>query len=71
VKGVGTYGLKSIVGRSDSWYEPDDEPWTEAEYEEAHEAWWVDNGSDPDENSAEWSRWLEDFVEQRRNPDYD
>lgn len=70
MKGVGTYGLKSIIGRPDSWYDPEDEM-TEAEHESAWESWVDEYGSDPDTGTPEWDKWLWDHLSMLREPDHD
>lgn len=62
MKGVGTYGLKSIVGPSDSWYSPDDEPDLDTMSEEAWQAWVDEYESEPDENSREWIEFLDHWI---------
>jgi len=58
------------IDRPSSWYEPDDDEWTEQDHEQAYEAYEEEYGKEPDVSSRKWEKYFEDWL-YWKNRDYD
>ena len=54
-----------IVGRPDSWYEPDPDEYSEADVQLAYDCFVEDEGREPDTDSNEWTEYLQSWIAAR------
>ena len=57
------------IERPTWWYEPDDDPYTEAEAEMAWDDFKEKFGHDPDLNSSKWETYFEEWLDWYRSDD--
>ncbi len=54
---------RGIIGRPDSWYQPDDDEYSEKDVELAYDCFVEDEGREPDTDSQEWNDYLASWVD--------
>ena len=57
------------IERPSSWYEPDDDPYTEAEVEMAWDDYTEKFGHEPDRNSIKWENYFNEWLDWFRSDD--